>query len=69
MTEIFPPPNPADDDYIRRGDLMKAQYLFYVPPDRSAKTGPFDPQDWALRVSSVYDVHPDDVRPVVLCKD
>jgi hypothetical protein len=68
-TTRFPPPNPADDDYIRRGDLLSTKNLFYAPHDRALKTGPFAPGDWAISVETVYSVPAADVRPVVLCRD
>ena len=66
-TTRFPPPNPADDDYIRRGNLLNGTSLFYATRDKTLKTGPFVPGDWAISLETVYNVPAADVRPVVLC--
>lgn len=54
--EFFPPLTGNEDDLIRRGDLLNANFLYYDPADGVKKSGPFVPEDWCLRVSTVYSV-------------
>lgn len=70
--QYFPPRFGNEDDYVRRGDLLTAEKLFYA---RCKMCGimesneGFMPEYWAITVRNVIDVPAADVAKVVRCKD